>query len=425
MRRLLHENVWALADQALISATNFATVVILARALAPRDFGVFVLAYTALLFVNGLQTALITQPHNVLGQGRTGDDYRRYTRSSAVGQGLFSLAAALVALAVALAAYAAGLSSADVLFAAVPALVAWQLQEFARHVLYTENRLRTAFAIDVVGYGGQVVLILALVAADRASGANALYAVAVASSAGALVGAWAIRASLRGRVERSYLAENWAFGKWLGAAIAASWLSGSLFFYLTAVVVNAGATAGLKASQTVLGPLNAFLLFIVTILPIRLAAARERDEPVGVGLRLAYLASAPFVWAYCALVAVFARADPRHAVRRGVRGLRGRGPALRRLLRRDPCGVRPVVRAERDAPHAPALHREPPRRARRPRRRLAADRQMGGERRGRGDDPHARSSSRSPSGTPTAGRSSRTRWRARRSARIPPSSSSS
>ena len=120
------------------------------------------------------------------------------------------------------------------------------------------------------------------------------------------MGGWAIRASLRGRVERSYLAENWAFGKWLGAAIAASWLSGSLFFYLTAVIVNTGATAGLKASQTVLGPLNAFLLFIVTILPIRLAAARERDEPVGVGLRLAYLASAPFVWGYCALVAVFA-----------------------------------------------------------------------------------------------------------------------
>jgi len=306
VRRLLHENVWALADQALISATNFATVVILARALAPREFGVFVLVYTALLFVNGLQTGLITQPHNVLGQGRTGGDYRRYTRSSAAGQGLFSLAAALVALAVALAAYAAGLAAADVLFAAVPALVAWQLQEFTRRVLYTENRLETAFAIDVLGYGGQVALILALVAADRASGANALYAVAVASSAGALVGGWAIRASLRGRVERSYLAENWEFGKWLGAAIAASWLSGHLFFYLTAVIVNTSATAGLKASQTVLGPLNAFLLFIVTILPIRLAAARERDESVGVGLRLAYLASAPFVWAYCALVAVFA-----------------------------------------------------------------------------------------------------------------------
>jgi GT2 family glycosyltransferase/O-antigen/teichoic acid export membrane protein len=305
--RLFHENAWALADQALISATNFATVVILARALAPRDFGAFVLAYAALLFVNGLQTAFVTQPHNILGQSRHGDEYRRYTLSTAAGQGLFMLAAAFAAIAVAVGAYLMHSSAVAVLFAVVPALLAWQAQEFARRVLYTEHRLLTAFAIDIVGYGGQIALILALVAADRASAAAALYAIAIASSVGALAGGWAIRHSLKGRVEAGFMRDNWAFGKWLGAAMAASWLSVQLFLYLTAIIVDASATAGLKASQTVLGPLNAFLLFVVTILPIRLAAARERNESIRAWLRFAYVASSPFVFVYCALVAVFAR----------------------------------------------------------------------------------------------------------------------
>ncbi len=291
-----------------MSAANFATVVILARALTPSAFGAFVLAYAALLFVNGIQTGLVTQPHNVLGQGKTGDAYRRYTLSTAAGQAVFSGIAAAIALVAALAVLAAGGSAAGLLFALVPALVAWQLQEFTRRVLYTETRMRTAFAIDVVGYGGQVALILALVAADRASGPAALYAVALSSGVAAVLGGWAIRRSLRGRVERVFLRENWSFGKWLGAAIAASWLSTQLFFYLTAVVLNAAATAGLKAAQTVLGPLNAFLLFITTVLPIRLAAARELNGEDGLRttLRLAYLVTLPFVLVYGALVAIFA-----------------------------------------------------------------------------------------------------------------------
>ncbi len=306
--RLLHENAWPLADQALMSATNFATIVILARALEPSQFGAFVLAYGALLFLNGIQTGFVTQPHNVLGQGKTGDVYRDYTLSTAAGQVVFTGVAAALALGAALVVWAAGGSAAGLLFALVPALVAWQLQEFTRRVLYTETRMRTAFAIDVVGYGGQVALVLALVAADRASGAAALYAVALSSGAAALLGGWAIRRSLHGRVERAFLRENWSFGKWLGAAIAASWLSTQMFFYLTAVVLNAAATAGLKAAQTVLGPLNAFLLFITTVLPIRLSAARERDGEEGMraALRLAYLATVPFVVGYGALVAIFA-----------------------------------------------------------------------------------------------------------------------
>src|SRR4051794_1527403 len=43
-------SLWALADQILISGTNFVTMVLVARGLDPAGFGAFNLVYGALLF---------------------------------------------------------------------------------------------------------------------------------------------------------------------------------------------------------------------------------------------------------------------------------------------------------------------------------------------------------------------------------------
>ena len=80
-------NVWAIADQVLISGTNFVTMILLARGLnSAAAFGAFVLVHSILLFSNSIQSALVTQPHNVLGVSRHGADYVRYTSTSAVNQ---------------------------------------------------------------------------------------------------------------------------------------------------------------------------------------------------------------------------------------------------------------------------------------------------------------------------------------------------
>jgi len=298
--RIVRENGWPLADQGVMSATNFLTVVVLARALDPSAFGEFVLAYTTLLFVSGFQTALVTQPHNVLGQRRTGAEYARYTASTAFAQGGFSLAAALLAVAAAAVLEVAGIGGAGVALALAPALVAWQLQEFTRRVLYTEGRLAAAFWIDLLSYGGQTAVLALLAAAGVLSAPRALLVVAATSAVGALAGGWTIRASLRARAEAAFVRENWVFGKWLAAAIAASWISAQLFVYVIAIVDGASATGALRATQTLLGPLNAFLLFLGTVLPIRFAAAYARggEQRLRGTMHRAYLASLPIVVLY-------------------------------------------------------------------------------------------------------------------------------
>jgi O-antigen/teichoic acid export membrane protein len=305
---LIRGSAWGLADQALMSAANFLTMVILARELTTTGFGSFVLAYTALLLANGLQGALIAQPHNVLGQARAGSAYSTYTRSTAAAQLGFATVLGAAALVAALIAALVAPSVAYLLLALSPAAFAWQFQEFVRRVLYTEHRFRAAFATDAISYGGQATGLVVLAATDRLSGPAALLVVAGTSLLGALFGGILIRESLRGRVERAFLRENWAFGKWLGAANVVSWLSGPFYLYLAALLIGAVGAAALKAAQVILGPLNAFELFLQTVLPVRFSAARERDGDSAVRHRLviAYAASGPVVIGYAVLVAVFA-----------------------------------------------------------------------------------------------------------------------
>jgi O-antigen/teichoic acid export membrane protein len=304
----LARNAWALADQGLLSASNFVTLVLLARGLTPASFGAFVLAYTGLLLVNGFQSALVTGPHNVIGQAHLKRDYRSYTTSTAAFQTGFVLVVASLALLGAAVVATSDRGAAAILLATVPALVAWQAQEFARRVLYTESRFRAAFVTDLVSYGGQVVVFAALVAAGAATPVVALLVVAATSAAGAVVGGWAIRASLGGAVKRAAIVENWVFGRWLGATVATSWLALQVYIYLAAIVVDSTASGALKAAQVVLGPLNAFYLFLGTVLPIRLAARRDATGDAGLdaALRRAAAITAGPSLVYCILAAVFA-----------------------------------------------------------------------------------------------------------------------
>src|SRR5688572_6257518 len=162
--RKLGKNVWALSDQILISGANFAVGVLTARAMGDNqsEFGAFSVVYGVLLLCNIFQSTLITQAHNVLGATRTGRDYKRYTGSTAFEQLALIAIQILLAAPVVIIAYLMNWSSAAMIVALLPAIVGWQAMEFVRRVLYTEGRYRDAFLTDLMGYGGQPLLLAAL-----------------------------------------------------------------------------------------------------------------------------------------------------------------------------------------------------------------------------------------------------------------------
>lgn len=277
--------------------------------MTPAQFGYFALAFTLLQSLGALQLALVTRPHNVLGPRLDRPDYVRFTTTTGVFQLAFSFSAALLLAGGAGAARAAGAGSTLVFLVAAPTLVAWQLQELGRRLLYTEDRLGGALANDGLSYGGQAALLVLLRQTGHLDGTNALVVIAATSAVAACVGAWQLRRSLGSRVDRKAFRELWRFGRWLGAAEVGYWLESQYYVYLAAALVGPVASAALKAGQTVLGPVSVFLAFFVNYLPIRFTRHGVRDDAVALArqLRVGLRATVPPVAAYGLLVAIFAR----------------------------------------------------------------------------------------------------------------------
>jgi O-antigen/teichoic acid export membrane protein len=298
--------LWGVLDQGLVSGVNFLTVILLARTLAPEDFGYFVLAFTILQSAGTLQAALITRPHNVLAAVREGRSYADYSRTAVASQLGFTTLLVLLDLAAAGALHAAGSSQASLFLALAPALVAWQFQELGRRMLYTERRLAAAFANDALSYGGQALALVALWQLDLLTGARALLTLAAAFALGAIVLAWQLRPSLAGRLDASALRANWRFGKWLGVAEVGQWFSTQFYIYLGAVIVGTVASAGLKAAQTLLGPISVFLTFVTSYLPIVLVRELDASGSIRSKVRWSIQSILVVVLPYCLLMAVFA-----------------------------------------------------------------------------------------------------------------------
>ncbi|HZN65461.1 MAG TPA: oligosaccharide flippase family protein [Tepidisphaeraceae bacterium] len=307
---LLRKGSWGIADQMLISGTNFVTMVFLARGLGPAAFGAFSLVYGAMLFVNSIQGALIIQPHSVLCASRKGQACADYTLSTAVAQLFFAAAAAVLSGAAGGVSFLAGWPTTHLFLALAPCIAAWQLQEFTRRVLYDERRLGAAFANDVISYGGQTAVVATLWALGLLTAPIALYAIMATSALAAVVGAWQLRSNLRGRFSRSVFSENWRFGKWLAGAEIGYWASNQFYLYLTGILLGVAATGVLRAGYVIFGPTRILGFFLRTVLPNRFARtlADDGDPAMREQVKLVTSVSAPLMATYCLLVAVFA--DP-------------------------------------------------------------------------------------------------------------------
>jgi O-antigen/teichoic acid export membrane protein len=253
-RALVGTSVWGLADQVLISATTFGTMVYLAKGLGPAEFGAFSLAYLALLLANSMQGALVCQPHNILGSPLEGAAFRNFTSSLALGQLTVAVGFGILVLVGATAAARLGLNAHHLILPLAVAVPAWQLQEFARRVLYTRERVRSAFWNDAVSYGGQLVLVALLVARHELTTALALYAIGVTSAVAGVAGLWSIRSYLGGRLEPEAIRKSWAIGKWFFAATVANWFASQMYPVLTAGVLGVYATGVFRALQNLIAP---------------------------------------------------------------------------------------------------------------------------------------------------------------------------
>ena len=288
MRRHSHIN-WALADQTMVSGVNFLTGILLARFLGLQEFGVFTLAWMAVLFANSFQLAVIISPMMSIGPQQSEADLPAYYGAVLMQQiALAGLSFALLFV---------GVRMSQVVFPqwqvqhlALPlatAAFAFQAQDFLRRYFFTRTRAAAAFGVDAISYLGQLSLLVWLFQTTGLDTAGALWVIGGTSAAAMIVGifgmeriAWNV--DVLGAVAR----RHFHFSKWLGVSALMQLGAVNFFVIAAAWVLGASAAGALKAAQNIIGVLHILFQGLENIVP---AEASRRLHQKDVRALISYL----------------------------------------------------------------------------------------------------------------------------------------
>jgi O-antigen/teichoic acid export membrane protein len=295
--RILHgREAWALSDQAVVSATNFLTNVMLARFMGLREFGVFALAWMSVLFVNSIQYSLVISPMMSVGPKQEKQARPSYY-GAVVFQELVLVCLCFVTVYVGVRLVGSHIRHTDVGYLAVPLAVsafAYQLQDFFRRYFFVILQSRRALLNDALSYLTQLPILLALHWLHRLNSVTALWAMAGTSLVGIVVGwFWFEPFSLHWSRIRSIALQHWKIARWLTPSAVLQWTSGNLFIVAAPVYYGAAAAGVLKASQNLMAATHIWFQGLDNVVPPE--AARRLHEG-GVRRMLAYVRSVLFKW---------------------------------------------------------------------------------------------------------------------------------
>jgi O-antigen/teichoic acid export membrane protein len=297
---LLHQisgrETWALSDQAVVSATNFLTNVMLARFMGLREFGVFALAWMSVLFVNSLQNALIVAPMMSIGPKQEDKDRPSYFGAVVVQElALVSCCFVLVFAAVELS--GTFFHHPELRPLALPLAVsafAYQMQDFVRRYFFATRQSRHAFTNDALSYLPQLPILFLLHRAGSLNSAVTLWVMAGTSILGMAVGwFWVEPLVFDWPRVKAVSKRHWKISRWLGASSILQWTSGNLFVIAAPIYYGAAAAGVLKASQNLMGATHVWFQGLDNVVPAE--TARHLREG-GVHSMLAYTRSILLRW---------------------------------------------------------------------------------------------------------------------------------
>jgi O-antigen/teichoic acid export membrane protein len=229
-RQWLSKGFWAVTDQALFALTNFAVTVLLARWLSLSDYGAFAVAFSVLLLMGTVHTALLTEPMLVLGPSRYQERIAAYVRrlatlhfalTSVMGLALLLVVGILTLLQPQ---FTAAITLAALALSAPAILFLW----LVRRACYIESRPRLAAAASLLYALIVPAGMLLLTQIDMLTAASGLLSLGLSSL---FVGSWlTFRLSRSGAeptttIPRHHVTRaHWAYGRWALGFGALSWV---------------------------------------------------------------------------------------------------------------------------------------------------------------------------------------------------------
>lgn len=296
-----------LLDQIIVSASNFATGIILVRGLGLGDFGKFTVAFAILMLANSIQLSFISSSMITLGSlCSTNEDRRRFVRGMFGVQLAFCVVTSIAMLVAALIYLFLDRAAAplDSIPAFTAAVALFLMQDWLRRYYFTVGKPAASVWNDVISYVGQVAVLLLLWETRQLTIASALWAIALTSGIAFAVGAAVDRLGCTAIETRAAWRQSRGISIDLGIANQLQWL-----VYQGALLIGAGvagpqAAGGVRATQNVIGPVNIAFQAMENIVPIRAAEEMRRGGIQKAAAFLFRFGAAGFVF----LFAVFSAA---------------------------------------------------------------------------------------------------------------------
>jgi len=178
---------WAMADQGVLSLGNFGVSILLAACFERKhdlsDFGAYWILMELMMFLNGIQNALVAYPLTVRGAIADRLQLGRLTSMSMLLTGvMWPLQAAAIVTTAAIAKIPMSVG----IWAAI-ALFLWQMQETLRRGLMAHLKFRESLLGDSISYIGQLVAVALLGWYGMLTLTTAFQAIALTSGLAALV----------------------------------------------------------------------------------------------------------------------------------------------------------------------------------------------------------------------------------------------
>lgn len=268
-----------IADQIIVSASNFATGIILVRGLGLKQFGVFTIAFTLLLLLNNIQLSFVCSPMITLsalceeGAARIG-----YLRGM-FGVQLWFCVVATAGAAVVSAIFLWIRPQPHELRILVPFLlsvVVYLMQDWLRRYYFAVGKARFAIWNDVVRYIGQATILGVLMLAHALTVSITFWTIALVSVAAVIMGI----SGEEFRFDKAKMIRAWRLSRGLSRDLAiasqAQWVVYQGAMLIGAAVLGAEAAGSIRATQNVVGPVNVAYQAMENIVPIKAGEEMRR-----------------------------------------------------------------------------------------------------------------------------------------------------
>lgn len=261
MRRWLTKLSGAVGEQFFFSVGSFVFNILLARFLAPEEYGAFAVAYVWFTLVINLHDGFLVEPMAIYGAGKYGERFRDYLGFVFVGEAVFVLiAAALLGLGAAVSLLANSTLVGHALLGvavAAPFLLPRWLTRQPFYILGTPQWAALGSAIYAVVVVAGVLLLewlnaLTPVSAFLVMGAGGLIA-SVFLTVALIRPHWPRKGSdlKAGQVWR----DHWRYARWASTSNSLNWVSTNVIPVISPLLIGLSGTGALRAMNVVMMPL--------------------------------------------------------------------------------------------------------------------------------------------------------------------------